>query len=126
MASTYDFALTGAPAITHQAVSEALVAAGYRLSALQDGTVAVERGSGTKTFWLGAFAGKDFHAKFSLQFFDGEAGTTARFTRVGSLGALKGGAIGHSKTTDIFHEAARAIDAHVRAAGILANVTEHA
>ena len=126
MASTYDFALTGDPAVTHQAVFDALAGAGHRISPLQDGTFAVERGSGTRTFWLGAMAGKGFHTKFTLQFFDGEVGSTARWTRVGSLGALKGGAIGHAKTNDVFQEAARAIDAHVRAAGILANVTEHA
>lgn len=126
MASTYDFALTGDPATTQQAVFDALAGAGHRISALQDGTFAVERGSGTTTFWLGAMAGKNFHTKFTLQFFVGEGGSTARWTRVGSLGALKGGAIGHAKTNDVFNEAARAIDAHTRQLGMLANVTEHA
>lgn len=126
MASTFDFTLTGDPAVAQQTVADALASVGHRLSPLQDGTIAVERGNGTTTFWLGALAGKNFHTRYSLQFFPVEGGTVARFTRSGSLGALKGGAIGHSKTTDIFNEAARAIDAGTRQAGVLANVTEHA
>ena len=126
MATTYDFTLTGDPAAAQQAVIDALAAIGHRVSPLQDGTLAVERGNQTKTMWLGAMAGKNFHTRYSLQFFPGEGTTVARFTRAGSLGALKGGAIGHAKTNDIFNEAGRAIDAHTRQAGILGDVTEHA
>lgn len=126
MASTYDFTLTGDPAVAQQAVLDALAGAGHRVSALQDGTLAVERGNGTATFWLGAMAGKNFHTRYSLQFFPVEGGTVARFTRSGSLGALKGGAIGHAKTSDIFNEAARAIDAGTRQAGVFVSAVEHA
>lgn len=126
MASTYDFTLTGEPGAAHQIVFDALAGLGHRAAPLADGTFAISRGSGAATFWLGAFAGKNFHTKFSLQFFDGADGTTARFTRVGALGGLKGGVIGNSKTIDFFNEAARAIDAAVRQAGIFGGVTEHA
>lgn len=126
MASTYDFTLTGDPAAAHQNVIASLASLGHQVAPLQDGTFAVSRGNGTATFWLGAMAGKNFHTKYSLQFFDTPEGTVARFTRVGSLGALKGGAIGHAKTGDIFNEAARAIDAGARQAGIFGNLVEHA
>lgn len=126
MASTYDFILTGEPGAVHQIVFDALAGLGHRAAPLADGTFAISRGSGAATFWLGAFAGKNFHTKFSLQFFDSEGGTVARFTRVGALGGLKGGVIGNSKTIDFFNEAARTIDAAARQAGILGSVTEHA
>lgn len=126
MASTYDFTLTGDPGAAHAVVFAALAAGGHRAAPLADGTFAISRGSGAKTFWLGAMAGTGFHTKFSLQFFDGEAGTIARFTRVGALGGLKGGVIGASKTKDIFNAAARAIDEAARQAGIFGGVTEHA
>ncbi|WP_395640211.1 hypothetical protein [Pseudolysinimonas sp.] len=126
MAATYDFALNGDPATAHQVVLGALSSIGHRVSPLADGTFAVARGSEKATFWLGALSGKNFHTRFSLQFFDGAAGTVARFTRVGALGGLKGGVIGASKTTDVFHEAARTIDAVTRQSGILGSVTEHA
>lgn len=126
MASTYDFTLTGDPATAQRVVTDALAADGHRISPLADGTLAVERGSGKMTFWLGAMSGKNFHTRFSLQFFPGEGSTLARFTRVGALGALKGGAIGIAKTSNIFNEASRAIDAATRQAGIFGNVVEHA
>jgi hypothetical protein len=126
MASTYDFTLTGGPDAAHQVVFAALAGDGHRASPLADGTFAIVRGSGAATFWLGAFAGKNFHTKFSLQFFDGGGSSVARFTRVGALGGLKGGVIGNSKTIDVFNQAARAIEAATREAGIFAGVTEHA
>lgn len=127
MASTYDFALIGDPAATHRIVVGALASVGHQTAPLADGTFAVTRGSGGATLLLGALAGKNFHTKFSLRFFDdGDGGTVARFTRVGSLGGLKGGAIGHSKTIDVFNEAARTIDAVTRQSGIFSTVTEHA
>ena len=126
MASTYDFTLTGDPAAAHQIVFGALASIGHQTAALADGTFAVSRGSGAATFWLGALSGNNFHTKFTLQFFDGEGSTVARFTRVGSLGGLKGGVIGASKTNDIFNEASRAIDAVTRQAGIFVSVVEHA
>lgn len=126
MASTYDFTLTGDSATAHQIVFGALASIGHQAAPLADGTFAISRGSGTATFWLGALAGNNFHTKFTLQFFDGEGGTVARFTRVGALGGLKGGVIGHSKTSDVFNEAARAIDAVTRQSGIFVSVAEHA
>jgi hypothetical protein len=126
MASTYDFTLNGDPAAAHQIVLGALSSIGHQVAPLADGTFAVSRGSGKATFWLGALAGKNFHTKFTLQFFDGERSTVARFTRVGALGGLKGGAIGHSRTMDVFNEAARTIDAVTRQSGVLGSVTEHA
>jgi hypothetical protein len=125
MASTYDFTLTGDPATAHQIVFGALASIGHQVAPLADGTFAVSRGSGTATFWLGAMAGKNFHTKFTLQFFDGDGSTVARFTRVGALGGLKGGVIGASKTNDIFNEAARAIDAVTRQSGIFVSAAEH-
>lgn len=126
MATTYDFTLTGDPAAAHQIVLGALASIGHQAAPLADGTIAISRGSGTATFWLGALAGKNFHTRFTLQFFDGAGSTVARLTRVGSLGGLKGGVIGASKTNDVFAEAARTIDAVTRQTGIFGSVTEHA
>lgn len=125
MASTYDFTLAGDPATAHQVVVGALASVGHAVAALADGSYAVTRGSGTATFWLGALAGKNFHTRFTLQFFDGPGGSVARLTRVGSLGGLKGGVIGHSRTADAFTEAARTIDAVTRQSGMFVSVTEH-
>ena len=126
MASTYDFTLAGDPATAHQVVFGALASIGHQVAALADGTYSVTRGSGGATFMLGALAGNNFHTKFTLQFFDGPGGSVARFTRVGSLGGLKGGIIGHSKTNDVFNEAARVIDGVTRQSGIFVSVAEHA
>lgn len=126
MASTYDFTLAGDPATVHQVVFGALASVGHASTPLADGTYAVTRGSESATFWLGVFAGRNFHTRFTLQFFDGPAGSVARLTRVGSLGGLKGGVIGHRKTVDAFHEAARTIDAVTRQSGVLQSVAEHA
>jgi hypothetical protein len=126
MASTYDFTLAGDAETAHQIVFGALASIGHQVAPLADGTFAVSRGSGTATFWLGALAGNNFHTKFTLQFFDGPGGSVARFTRVGSLGGIKGGVIGHSKTADVFTEAARTIDAVTRQSGIFVSVAEHA
>jgi hypothetical protein len=126
MASTYDYTLTGDPEVSHRVVFDGLAGAGHQVAPLADGTFAITRGSGAATFWLGAFAGKRFHTKFSLQFFDGDGSAVARFTRVGALGGLKGGVIGNSKTIDVFNEAARSIESATRQAGIFGGVTEHA
>lgn len=126
MASTYDFTLAGDPAAAHQVVFGALASIGHQSTALADGTFAVTRGDGGKTVLLGAFAGKNFHTKFTLQFFDGPDGSVARFTRVGALGGLKGGIVGASKTNHVFDEAARTIDAVTRQAGLFVSVAEHA
>jgi hypothetical protein len=126
MAGTYDFTLAGDPAAAHQVVFGALASIGHRATGLADGTFAITRGSGAATFWLGALSGKNFHTRFTLQFFDGAGGTVARFTRVGALGGLKGGVIGASKTSGVFDEAARTIDAVTRQSGILVSVAEHA
>jgi hypothetical protein len=126
MASTYDFTLTGDAETAHGVVLAALAAEGHQAAPLADGTIAISRGSGATTFWLGAMAGKGFHTRFTLQFFDGAGSTVARFTRVGALGGLKGGVIGASKTSAIFNAAAAAIDAAARQAGIFGGVTEHA
>jgi hypothetical protein len=125
MASTYDFTLAGDPATLHQVVFGALASVGHTSTPLADGSFAVTRGSESRTFWLGVFAGRHFHTRFTLNFFDGPAGCVARLTRVGALGGLKGGAIGHSKTVDAFNEAARTIDAVTRQSGVLQGVAEH-
>ena len=77
---------------TSSRVSGALTAIGHQPAPLADGTFAISRGSVAATFWLGAFAGRNFH----------------------------------TKTIDVFDEAARAIETAAREAGIFGTVTEHA
>jgi hypothetical protein len=124
MAATFDFTLSGDHGQAQQLVLGALAGIGHQAELRPDGTFSITRGSGTATFWLGAMSGKNFHTRYTLVFHPSEAGMIATFTRAGSLGAIKGGAIGHAKTTNTFNEAARAIDAATRGAGILVSVGE--
>ena len=124
MANTYEYTLSGDPAAGQQLVFDALARAGHRIEPQPDGTFNIERGSASATFWLGAWANNNFHTRYQLFFRPDPTGMIASFTRNGSHGALKGGAIGYATTERVFNDAAATIDAATRQAGILVSVAQ--
>lgn len=120
MAGSTDYFISGDQGAGRAIVAAALEKQGYRIEGNPNGGLSIERGSLGTTLWLGGLAGKNFHVKFIVQFFSDDRGTlVARVDRDMSRGALKGGAIGASKTANAFDETCRALDAELRAQGVL-------
>ena len=109
--ASHDFIISGDPATARQSINSALQAQGFTVEDLPNGTTTVaSRGSKAKTFWLGAMAGKGFHVSFAVDYSQDAAGNlVARLNRDMVSGALKGGAIGASKTKTMFEETANAL-----------------
>jgi hypothetical protein len=122
MASAHDFFLLGDHEAAKQFVVSALSAEGFVVTSTPTGGLLAKRGSASSTFWLGAFAGKNFQLTFLIDFMvDQQGRLVARLNRNMAGGALKGGAIGAAKTDAAFHETANAIAAVLHSAGILAD-----
>lgn len=122
MASAHDFFLLGDHEAAKQLVFSALAAEGFTVTSTPTGGLLAKRGSAASTFWLGAFAGKNFQMSFLVDFMvDQQGRLVARLNRNMAGGALKGGAIGAAKTDTAFQETANAIAAYLHPAGILAD-----
>lgn len=120
--ASHDFFISGDHTAARAAVSAALQAQGFSVTALPNGTTLVAaRGSKAATFWLGALAGKNFHVSLAVDYAqDAEGRLVARLNRDMTAGALKGGAIGAAKTKTVFEETANALQAALASHGILA------
>ncbi|MFF2052832.1 hypothetical protein ACFVU2_14615 [Leifsonia sp. NPDC058194] len=122
MASAHDFFLLGDHEAAKQLVVSALQSEGFTVTSTPTGGLLAKRGSAASTFWLGAFAGKNFQMSFLVDFMvDQQGRLVARLNRNMAGGALKGGAIGAAKTDTAFQETANAIAAILHPAGILAD-----
>jgi len=122
MASAHDFFLLGDHETAKQLVVSALASEGFVVTSTPTGGLLAKRGSAASTFWLGAFAGKNFQLTFLVDFMvDQQGRLVARLNRNMAGGAMKGGAIGAAKTDTAFQETANAIAATLHPAGILAD-----
>ncbi len=120
MAAKTEFLLSGDAANAQRVVTDALVGEGFAIEPISDGWSKITRGSMAKTVWLGAMAGKNMHVSYLLAFgTDPEGRPLARLDRDLAVGALKGGAIGASRTEDIYRAALGAIHSAATDAGIL-------
>ena len=121
MASTIEFELTGDHVAAKQLVLSTLSSAGWGVAARDEWNYTLTRGNKTKSLWLGGAAGKDFYIPFELSFSAEQSGhLIARLSRNAVGGALRGGAIGATKTSNVFAETADLIGNTTTQAGIFA------
>jgi hypothetical protein len=121
LASSHDFFITGGTEFGKTLVARALEGQGFSLSATPAGGFLATRGSAAATVLLGGLAGKKFHITFVVDFMTDQDGRlVARLNRGLGSGALKGGALGASKTNTAFQDAADAIGRSLAEAQVLA------
>jgi hypothetical protein len=121
MASQIEFTLSGEQSAARDVVVSAAESAGYTATAADAWSYQLTRGNKTKSFWLGAMAGKDFHLVFSLDFSADAAGAlVARLSRDSVSSALRGGVIGASRAADEFQKLADAVGTATTHAGVFA------
>jgi hypothetical protein len=126
VATSSDFFITGDHEAGKALVASALQSQGFTVTSTPKGGLLAKRGSTAATIWLGAMAGKNFQVTFNVEFFvDAEGKLVARLTRDMASGALKGGAIGASKTNTAFVETAGAIGAALTNSGAFAGNVNH-
>ena len=92
---------------------------GYEATQPTAGSIKLERGDFSKTMLLGAMAGKNFHISFTFDIGVDQYGNTWLRFEEGGLGAVKGGAIGYSKTKKAYGEYLDALRQQVTARGML-------
>lgn len=110
MASNHDYFLAGDQETGKALVANALTQLGFEVTPTPNGGFTAKRGSFTKTMWLGAMAGKNFHVTFVVEFFtDPQGNLVARLSRSLGGGMAKGGAIGVAKTETAFGETAASL-----------------
>jgi hypothetical protein len=124
MASVIEFDLSGDQAAAKAVVQTAVTAQGFGLQPTGDWSALLTRGNSTKSFLLGAMAGKDFYLKFGLDFSVADGHLVARLSRDVASSAIRGGVIGASKASTAFQDLADAVGTATTQAGIfLANRT---
>jgi hypothetical protein len=120
MASSYDFFISGDHDAAKTIIGSALTAEGFTVTSNTDGGLHAVRGSTAATVLWGGLAGKKLHMAFDTQFFvDDKGQLVARLARDLAVGALKGGAIGASKTATAFEVASNAVGTALTNAGVL-------
>ncbi|WP_251152038.1 hypothetical protein [Cellulosimicrobium sp. Marseille-Q4280] len=119
--ATVDYFLTGDHDAARHQLATALHEQGFTVTTQRSGQWSVERGSRTKTFWLGAFAGKQQHLVFTVDFMEHGGALVARVQRPTGQGAMAG-AVGVARSNKAFSEADQAIGTRLTQAGILADV----
>ena len=124
MASAYDFHLTVPPHEARARVRQSLSSQGFEVTDTPNGSLVAKRGRLGLTLLVGAMAGNSMHVSFDLQFFSEDAGSVVRFNRSLAGGALKGGALGASRTADVFQNAAHQLGVALHADNVLVRTTE--
>ncbi|SKB00341.1 hypothetical protein SAMN06295879_2989 [Agreia bicolorata] len=120
MASSYDFFIAGDHDAAKTIIGNALTAEGFTITINTDGGFHAVRGSTAATVLWGGLAGKKLHMSFDTQFFVDDRGQlVARLKRDLAVGALKGGAIGATKTANAFEATSHAIGTALTNAGVL-------
>lgn len=113
------FTLGGDNSAASNLVAQTVSSLGYAAEVLPNGAHRLSRGSKTKTFWLGALSGDDFHVAFVIAYGTDPSGNlTVRVDRDGGASFLKGGAIGVSKTDTAYGQLVDAIGGAASNAGI--------
>jgi predicted dinucleotide-binding enzyme len=120
MASSYDFFISGDHNAAKTLIGDALTAEGFTISMNTDGGFHAVRGSTAATVLWGGLAGKKLHMAFDTQFFVDDRGQlVARLVRDLAVSALKGGALGASKTATAFEATSHAVGTALTNAGVL-------
>lgn len=105
-----DFTLAMPADTARQKAGDAMSGIGYKVSTNPNGSLYCTRGNKTKTLLIGALAGKDFFSELTVELFpQGPQNVIARVTKDTAGNALKGGAIGASKSTGFYQEAVEAL-----------------
>ncbi len=124
MAGTYDYFVSDSVDDARNRVAASITAQGFAVEATPAGGFIATRGSRTKTVWLGAFAGADLHLRFDVGFFQDGERIVVRLSRDLAGSALKGGAIGASRTADRFQDFAHHVGSDLQRAGVLLETRE--
>ncbi|MCB7135626.1 hypothetical protein [Cellulosimicrobium marinum] len=119
--ATVDYFLSGDHDAARHELAAALHDQGFAIATGADGRWTVSRGSKTRTFWLGAFAGKHQHMEFTVTFMQHGDSLVARVQRDTGHGAMAG-AVGVSRSNTVFAEVDQAVGTRLTQAGILADV----
>jgi len=123
--ATVDYFLSGDHDAARHQLAAALHEQGFTVTTQADGGWSVERGSRTRTFWLGAFAGKHQHLVFTVSFLQHGDALVARVQRPTGQGAMAG-AIGVARSNKAFTEVDQAVGTRLTNARILADVVHTA
>ncbi|MFC8923734.1 hypothetical protein [Cellulosimicrobium sp. NPDC057127] len=119
--ATVDYFLTGDHDAARRELADALHEQGFTVTTQRTGQWTVERGSKSRTMWLGAFAGKHQHLVFTVDFMQHDGALVARVQRPTGQGAMAG-AVGVARSNKAFSEVDQAVGTRLTRAGILANV----
>lgn len=116
-----DYFITGPHESGKALLRDALGHQGFAVEAqLPNGGWTVGRGSKAKTFWLGAFAGKNAQRlTFTVAFFEHDGNLVARLERESGSGMMAG-AVGIARSNDIFEQTVGAVGQELHSAGVLA------
>lgn len=125
MAGQYDIRFSGDQHAAKDLVARVLGEQGFTVAAAPSGGLTAKRGSTGLTLLLGGLAGKNLQMTFSVEYLGAaDGGLIARVSRSVAAGALKGGALGASRTNTVFGETINAIAATASAAGSYVNAVE--
>ena len=120
MASSHDFRIAEAPAVAHAHVHDILLRQGFTVESPTPTSLRAVRGSKGLTVAFGAMAGRSLHMSFDVDIYQENDGSAlVRLHRNMGKAAVKGGAIGASKTNTAFEQTANAIHQELSSAGVL-------
>lgn len=122
MAGQYDIFFSGDAQAAKDLVARVLGEQGFALETTPNGGWTAKRGSAGMTALLGGLAGKNLQMTFFVEFFTATDGAPViRLGRNTAAGALKGGAIGATRTNNAFVDVVNAVVAAAQAAGTYTN-----
>jgi hypothetical protein len=122
VAGQYDINFSGDTQTAKDLVARVLGEDGFALETTPNGGFAAKRGSAGMTALLGGLAGKNLQMTFFVEFLAAPDGSPiARLSRNTAAGALKGGAIGASRTNNAFADVVNAVVAAAQSAGTYVN-----
>jgi len=122
MAGQYDISFSGDAQAAKDLVARVLGEQGFSIEGNPNGGFTATRGSAGMTALLGGLAGKNLQMTFFVEFpAAADAPFVARLSRNTAAGALKGGAIGASRTNNAFADVVNAIVAAAQSSGTYLN-----
>jgi hypothetical protein len=122
VAGQYDISLSGDAQAAKDLVARVSGENGFTVETNPNGGFSLKRGSAGATALLGGLAGKNLQMTFFAEFLPASDGSLiARLSRNTAASALKGGAIGASRTNSAFIDLVNAIAAAAQAAGTFVN-----
>jgi hypothetical protein len=118
VAGQYDLHLSGDAQAAKDLVARVFGEQGFTIETNPNGGFTAKRGSAGMTALLGGLAGKNLQMTFFAEFLVGPEGEPiVRISRNLGASALKGGAIGASRTNNAFVDAVNAIAAAAQSSG---------